>query len=63
MGEAEPPRKPGMENEDATRLRKVETPCVRSDELLAGGREIRIMHGNEVYRLLLTRNNKLILQK
>jgi len=36
---------------------------VRSEELLRGGRQLRIVHGDEVYRLLLTRNNKLILQK
>ena len=36
---------------------------VGSDELLRGDRELRIAHGDDVYRLLLTRNNKLILQK
>ena len=43
-------------------------PCprgrvVQSDQLLQGHRELRIVHGGEVYRLLVTRNNKLILQK
>ena len=38
-------------------------PVVRSDHLLQGHRELRIVHGSEVYRLLVTRNNKLILQK
>lgn len=36
---------------------------VRSDELLQGQRELRIIHGQDVYRLFCTRNNKLILQK
>lgn len=38
-------------------------PAVCSEELLRGGRQLEIVHGNEVYRLVLTRNNKLILQK
>ncbi len=38
-------------------------PSVASDVLLGGRRELQIVHGQEVYRLMLTRNNKLILQK
>ncbi len=38
-------------------------PTVQSAELMRGGRELRIVHGQQVYRLVLTRNNKLILQK
>lgn len=38
-------------------------PCVRSEDLLQGGRELWIVHGTEVYRLSVTRNNRLILQK
>jgi hemin uptake protein HemP len=34
-----------------------------SSQILAGGRQVRILHAGEVYRLLVTRNNKLILQK
>jgi len=34
-----------------------------SDELLHGQREVWIRHGNETYRLIHTRNGKLILQK
>lgn len=34
-----------------------------SKRLLDGQREIRIRHGNEVYRLRHTRNDKLILTK
>jgi hemin uptake protein HemP len=36
---------------------------VSSEDLLQGRREVLIVHGDEVYRLLCTRNNKLILQK
>ncbi len=36
---------------------------VRSEELLRGERELIILHGSQVYRLMETRNGKLILQK
>jgi hemin uptake protein HemP len=36
---------------------------VESDTLLRGGREVLIRHGDEVYRLRHTRNDKLILTK
>jgi hemin uptake protein HemP len=36
---------------------------VRSEELFAGGRVVLIQHGGEQYRLLVTRNDRLILQK
>ena len=36
---------------------------VESQELLRGEREVLILHSGEVYRLRLTRNGKLILQK
>lgn len=36
---------------------------VRSEELLQGDRELFIVHDGQVYRLLRTRKNKLILQK
>lgn len=36
---------------------------LRSDELLQGHREVFILHGGQLYRLLRTRNDKLILQK
>ena len=35
----------------------------RSENLLQGQREIKILHEGETYRLLVTRNGKLILQK
>ena len=39
------------------------TKCVRSEDLLQGDREVVILHNEEAYRLLVTKNNKLILQK
>lgn len=38
-------------------------PVVLSSELLGDRREIAIQHGDEVYRLRLTSNNRLILTK
>jgi len=40
-----------------------ELRAVRSEEILQGHKEVRIVHEGEVYRLLVTRNGKLILQK
>ena len=40
-----------------------EVRVLRSDELLQGERELLIVHGSQIYRLLRTRNDKLILQK
>jgi hemin uptake protein HemP len=37
--------------------------AIRSEEILLGNKEVRIVHEGEVYRLLVTRNGKLILQK
>ena len=36
---------------------------VRSEDILSGNSEILIRHGNEIYRLRLTRAGKLILTK
>ena len=36
---------------------------IRSEDLLAGAREIAIVHNGEEYRLQVTRNGKLILIK
>lgn len=38
-------------------------PLLHSTQLFAQGREIRIEHAGEQYRLRLTRNNRLILTK
>lgn len=59
------------ERDKQTLLDRSESRCtadsaiktVRSDDLLRGNRELRISHAGETYRLLVTRNNKLILQK
>lgn len=39
------------------------TPVVRSEDLLQGHREVAIQHGEEVYRLRVTKTGKLILNK
>lgn len=36
---------------------------IRSEELFAGERIVLIQHAGEKYRLLITRNDRLILQK
>jgi hemin uptake protein HemP len=41
----------------------VHAPAVDSRALLNGAREIEIVHGDSVYRLRHTRNDKLILVK
>jgi hemin uptake protein HemP len=41
----------------------IDLRTLSSDELLHGQREVLIRHGSEVYRLRLTRQGKLILQK
>ncbi|WP_051361770.1 hemin uptake protein HemP [Solimonas soli] len=38
-------------------------PRIRSDELLRGSRELVIEHRGQEYRLLRTRNDRLILNK
>lgn len=40
-----------------------EPRSVQSTELFQGARVVEITHAGETYRLLLTRNNRLILQK
>ncbi|MFQ5535676.1 MAG: hemin uptake protein HemP [Sphingomonadales bacterium] len=40
-----------------------QTPRISSQDLLAGGREIVIVHGDVEYRLRLTSQDKLILTK
>ena len=42
---------------------KAEPVTISSEALLAGRRQLPIQHGDEQYRLLLTRSNKLILTK
>lgn len=55
-----------FEDEDLHRGTHPDAPSVRtmsSAELLQGKTEIFITHGEDVYRLRLTRNGKLILHK
>lgn len=40
-----------------------EAPSIASTELFQGARVVVITHAGENYRLLVTRNNRLILQK
>jgi len=40
-----------------------EARLLRSDELFAGQRVVLIEHAGQQYRLLITRNDRLILQK
>jgi hemin uptake protein HemP len=40
-----------------------EPRILRSEDLFAGQKTIVIQHGAELYRLLITRNDRLILQK
>lgn len=40
-----------------------DSPRYESQALFQGARVVTIKHGEETYRLLLTRNNRLILQK
>ena len=36
---------------------------IESTDIFQGAREVQIEHGGEVYRLIITRNNKLILHQ
>jgi hemin uptake protein HemP len=62
MTKPEAPDRPG---DRAAEVKKTPSNVlsVRSEQLLRGARELQILHGGEIYRLLVTRNNKLILQK
>jgi hemin uptake protein HemP len=41
----------------------IQTKIVKSDEILGGGNEIQIEHKGMIYRLRVTRQDKLILTK
>jgi len=62
------------QSHQAALCKRPEDPCAlcrgisgvrvaRSEELLQGEREMFILHAGQVYRLIRTRNDKLILQK
>ena len=50
------------ENEEIHRVKRI-IPRIRSEDLLKGGNEIVILHGEEEYRLRLTKNDRLLLTK
>ena len=58
MFEQEAKTEPKQESDRGTLCRPVD-----SSELFRGTKEIFIEHGGQIYRLTITRNDKLILQK
>ncbi len=52
-----------MNNPISTASSTLNLPTLESARLFAVGREVRIRHAGEEYRLRLTSNNKLILTK
>jgi hemin uptake protein HemP len=65
MTDTEPhsPQPRSLEQENPASGEGESIRVVRSEELFAGGRVVLIQHGGEQYRLLVTRNDRLILQK
>lgn len=55
----EPPEEPKIDN--PAKQQKVRS--VESEQLFEGQKQLIIRHAGEQYRLILTRNNRLILQK
>ena len=53
---------PGMQS-PSSGVGNAERRVLRSEELFAGQRVVVIQHAGEQYRLTITRNNRLILQK
>lgn len=53
----------GSENDRKTVQLSREPRALEASELFDGGKEIAIRFGRDVYRLRITRNNKLILTK
>jgi hemin uptake protein HemP len=50
-------------DDSAANLPADSTRVIRSEEIFAGERIVLIQHAGERYRLLITRNDRLILQK
>lgn len=48
---------------DTKKGRAVSTPSFSTESLFAGANEILIQHEDDIYRLRITRNSKLILTK
>ena len=57
------PSLPPVTRQDAPETTTDRTRTIRSEELFAGSRVVLIQHADECYRLMITRNNRLILQK
>lgn len=65
MNGAQPPN-PSNENENVSQPTDASSEdeiVIKAEELFQGGKEVQIQHGDEVYRLIITRNNKLILHQ
>lgn len=59
-----PPADRGSESADPAPVPAADpTRVIRSEEIFAGERVVLIQHAGERYRLLITRNDRLILQK
>jgi hemin uptake protein HemP len=61
--ELPPTNKPAGESRATPPVERDVIRVVRSEEIFAGERIVLIQHGGEQYRLLVTRNDRLILQK
>ncbi len=61
--EPQPPAMPDPALETAAPPRATTIPQWQSEQLLRGSKEVLIHHGDEIYRLRLTRQGKLILYK
>ena len=57
------PPVPPVGRQDALASAADDMQTIRSEELFAGARVVLIQHADEIYRLMITRNNRLILQK
>jgi len=62
MTDASSPGNRAASTDDNASTRDV-ARVIRSEELFAGERIVLIQHAGEQYRLLITRNDRLILQK
>jgi len=58
-----PSNEPPVEPAASTPAEREQLRTIRSEELFAGERIVLIQHAGEQYRLLITRNDRLILQK
>jgi hemin uptake protein HemP len=64
MNDAHTPKESDATVDDnATAPERDAERVIRSEELFAGERIVLIQHAGERYRLLITRNDRLILQK